>query len=78
MGWSRGSSLFSEIASIIMDNVDSEKARTTIYESMIEAFEDFDCDTLTECTGIDDVLDEVLTEKYDLEYLTDNDNIGDE
>ena len=62
MGWGSGSSLFADIAEVIADTVADEDDRRTIYEAMIEAFMDRDCDTLDECLGIDHVLDEVLEE----------------
>ena len=62
MGWSSGSGLFAEIAEVIADTVADEDDRRIIYEAMIEAFMDRDCDTLEECVGIDHVLDEVLVE----------------
>lgn len=64
MGWSSGSGLFSEVALLILNYVDDEKTRSTIYECMIEIFEQRDCDTLQECVGIDDVLDEVLDDHF--------------
>ena len=65
MGWSSGSELFARIAEIIesIDVLDDDDRRE-IYTEMIAAFEDFDCDTLDECTGIDMVLDELLEEIY--------------
>lgn len=65
MGWSRGSDLFASIAEIIEAVVANEADRREIYEEIIAAFEDHDCDTLMECTGIDSVLDDLLEEIYD-------------
>lgn len=62
MGWSRGADLFSEIAEMIFDKVGDEDDRKAIYDEMIELFEDFDCDNLHECVGIDFVLDEALVD----------------
>ena len=62
MGWSRGADLFSEIAEMIFDKVGDEDDRKAIYDEMIELFEDFDCDNLHECAGIDFVLDEALVD----------------
>lgn len=64
MGWNRGSELFARIAEVIETVVDDEDDRREIYTVMITAFEDFDCDTLEECTDIDYVLDELLEEAY--------------
>lgn len=64
MGWSRGSELFARIAEVIETVVRDEDDRHEIYKEMIAAFEDFDCDTLMECTDIDFILDELLEEAY--------------
>lgn len=60
MGWSRGSALFARIAEVIESVISNEDDRAELYEEMITAFEEFDCDTLHECAGIDPVLDELL------------------
>lgn len=62
MAWSRGADLFSEIAEMIFDKVGDEDDRKAIYDEMIELFEDFDCDNLHECAGIDFILDEALVD----------------
>ena len=62
MAWSRGADLFSEIAEMIFDKVGDEDDRKAIYDEMIELFEDFDCDNLAECAGIDFILDEALVD----------------
>lgn len=74
MGWSSGSGLFAEVAAVIADNVADEDDRRVIYEAMIEAFMDRDCDTLDECVGIDHVLDEVLEEIHSEEEVDDDDD----
>ena len=60
MGWSSGSSLFSDAAEIIAENVVDDNVRKLIYMRLIEAFQNYDCDTLDECTDIDPVLDTLL------------------
>jgi len=60
MGWSSGSSLFSDVAEIIAENVVDDNVRKLIYMGLIEAFQNYDCDTLDECTDIDPVLDTLL------------------
>lgn len=60
MGWSSGSSLFSDVAEIIAENVVDDNIRKLIYMGLIEAFQNHDCDTLDECTDIDPVLDTLL------------------
>jgi len=62
MAWSRGADLFSEIAEMIFEKVGDEDDRKAIYDEMIELFEDFDCDNLHECAGIDFILDEALAD----------------
>lgn len=74
MGWSSGSGLFAEIAEVIADTVADEDDRRIIYEAMIEAFIDRDCDTLDECVGIDHVLDEVLDETHSEEEVDGDDD----
>jgi len=60
MGWSSGSSLFSDVAEIIAENVVDDNVRKLIYMGLIEVFQNYDCDTLDECTDIDPVLDTLL------------------
>jgi hypothetical protein len=60
MGWSSGSSLFSDVAEIIAENVVDDNVRKLVYMRLIEAFQNYDCDTLDECTDIDPVLDKLL------------------
>lgn len=60
MGWSSGSSLFAEIAEILVAHVSDDDEREAAYGEIIDAFEARDCDTLHECIGIDPVLDELL------------------
>lgn len=62
MGWARGSEIFETIAHVLMQEVDDDDARATIYENMVDIFEDADCDTLDEVAGIDPILDLVLEE----------------
>lgn len=62
MGWSRGADLFTEIAQIITDHVNDEDDREAMYMELIELFQDYDCDNLDECAGVEYILDEVLAE----------------
>ena len=66
MGWSSGSSLFAEIAEILVEHVPDDAEREAVYEELIDAFEARDCDNLHECIGIDPILDDLL-EDSDLE-----------
>lgn len=57
MGWSSGSRLCNDII-LQMANTDlSEDDRKTVYEFIIKSFEDYDCDNLSECLGIDIAFD---------------------
>jgi len=60
MSWGRGSELFSDVAEIIAENVVDDNIRKLVYMRLIEAFQNYDCDTLDECTDIDPVLDKLL------------------
>ncbi len=64
MGWASGSGLLADVAMAIedalLDTDLSTKAKIELYSQIIEAFEDRDCDTLDECVGISDELDEAL------------------
>jgi hypothetical protein len=73
MSWSSGSSLFSDVAEIIAENVVDDNVRKLIYMGLIEAFQNYDCDTLDECTDIDPVLDTLLEALVD-EDEDDEDN----
>lgn len=53
MGWSSGSHLMYEIIQSLKKEVKDDKVRQAIYEDIIPAFEDFDCDTLYECIEMD-------------------------
>lgn len=71
MGWASGSSLMSELIDIVKNEVKDELARERIYERMITAFQDEDCDTLDECVGEDPAFDlvfESLNVNSDPEY----------
>ena len=57
MGWSNGSLIAVALIDTIRDNVESVEARRAIYRTLIDEFEDADCDTMSECTGIDPVYD---------------------
>lgn len=64
MGWSSGSSTFSEIIAAVKPNVADKEARKRIYLPIINAFENSDWDTQDECLGQDDAYDEVLKEMH--------------
>lgn len=64
MGWGSGSRLAGELVIIAKDVISDETERESFYEQMIASFEDFDCDTLDECLGIDVVYDDVWNRLY--------------
>ena len=73
MSWHSGSRLFSEIISVIKDNITDDLVRKEIYLNLISTFEDADCDTLFECIGEDDAFDDAYYDIYpdvadDIEY----------
>jgi hypothetical protein len=63
MGWSGGSGLFRELIDVVNLEVKNPLIRKKIYEKMIKAFEDYDCDTLQECLEKDDIFDLVFLEQ---------------
>jgi hypothetical protein len=64
MGWSSGSSMFSEIIEFLQETVDDDDLRKDLYTGLIEIFENRDCDTLYECVGQDESFDEIWYEMY--------------
>lgn len=75
MSWANGSSLFSEIIKTLMDNIDDEDTRSSIYNDLIPAFENADCDNLFECTGIDPAFDLIWEDMHpDEDYFEDEDD----
>lgn len=67
MGWASGSRLLNNVIDVVATNVDDADERVAIYLGLIEAFEDFDCDTIDECLGNDDSFDEAYEEYYGIE-----------
>lgn len=64
MGWSSGSLLFSNIIELLQKHVPDEEARQAVYVQLIDAFEDFDCDTLQECEGEDEAFDSAIRDVH--------------
>jgi hypothetical protein len=71
MGWGSGSRLAAELIDAAKTTITNEVERTSFYEQMIYAFEEFDCDTLDECVGNDEVFDEVWEELYPSDSYSD-------
>jgi hypothetical protein len=76
MGWSSGSRLFGALIESLQKNVPDDDDRKSIYQDMIEAFQDYDWDNLDECLGEDEVYDELYEELYPTE--DDNDYFEDD
>lgn len=57
MGWASGSSLAAGIIQDLRETAVDEDSRVEIYKVLITNFEDFDCDTMSECLGDDPAFD---------------------
>lgn len=64
MGWASGSLLMTDIITAVSSIVDDDDTRKELYIQFIEAFEEYDCDTLDECIGEDDMFDSAYREIY--------------
>lgn len=62
MKWSRGSSLFEEIASVIRSRITDYADRVDIYRDLIPIFEDNDADIEDMYGSVDEAFDEAWTE----------------
>lgn len=61
MSWSHGSELMEKIIQSAQKFILEDDDRTLFYEEMVVTFyEEFDCDTLDECSEIDPAFDEAL------------------
>ena len=58
------SRLFSAVIEAIKEEVPHAEIRKEVYRKLIKAFEDEDCDTLSECLGEDFAYDAVYNELY--------------
>ncbi len=65
MGWASGSDIAYRLINCIQENVPDDSIRQAIYEELIDAFEDADCDTLCECVGVDPIFDQFFIEESD-------------
>jgi hypothetical protein len=66
MAWSRGSEFAERMIDIMEALHDGfyEGGLEEAYSGMIEAFEDFDCDTLHECLGRSEAFDTAYSSLY--------------
>lgn len=62
MGWASGSELAKRVAKSAQQHITDPDERKAFYQEMIEAFEEFDCDTLYEIVEFDDNADPLLVE----------------
>ncbi len=60
MGWGRGSELMSELIEAAKLAIPNDGARCNFYQDVIVAFEEYDCDTLDECTGEDEAFKKAM------------------
>jgi N-acetylglucosamine kinase-like BadF-type ATPase len=63
MGWGSGSSLFRIVIEAAKRAIDDRVARREFYLTVLSEFNQHDWDTQDECTGEDDVFDQILREQ---------------
>lgn len=63
MGWASGSDLAHRLIVACKKNIKDDTVREKIYIELIDAFEDYDCDTLCECVGVDPLFDQFFSEE---------------
>jgi len=63
MGWASGSGLLGDII-LSTQKVVPKKHRKELYKLFVNHFEQYDCDTIDECRGIDSEFDKALEELY--------------
>ena len=63
MGWASGSELLGDVI-LSTQKVVPKRHRKELYKLFINHFEQFDCDTIGECTGLDPLFDQALKELY--------------
>lgn len=57
MGWASGSEIAAAIVKEAKKAIPDKKKRSKFYARLIDIFENADCDTLDEATGIDKLFD---------------------
>ena len=58
MGWSNGSSILADVIEAIEEHAHPESDKVAMFEAIITAFEDADCDTTSECLAQSPSFDE--------------------
>jgi hypothetical protein len=71
MGWASGSELLGDVV-LSTQKVVPKRFRKELYKLFINHFEQFDCDTICECEGLDPLFDQALKELYP-DWENDND-----
>jgi hypothetical protein len=74
MGWASGSRLAIELIEAAKASFSNDDEREVFYEQLIFAFEEADCDTLDEATGVDDAFDSVWNDLYPSEDYDNDDD----
>lgn len=63
-GWSNGTSIFEEIASVLRANVPDYESRIDIYRELISIFEDNGAELYDIYKSVDEAFDDVWRELY--------------
>jgi len=75
MGWATGSNLMEDVIYGIKIEIEDFDTRVKVYKVLITGFEEYDCDTLQECIGLDEAFDEAYESfGYDIDNDIDNDD----
>lgn len=64
MGWSTGSSIFEEVASVIRSHVPDYADRVDIYMNIIPIFEDYDAELYDIVGSVDDAFDDAYEQLH--------------
>lgn len=75
MGWASGSSLMEDVIRAAKPAIKHTKARKKFFKKVIEAFEGYDCDTLSECFGTDEAFDDAYRELHPDEDFDEDDEL---
>jgi len=63
MGWASGSELLGDIVELAEENLElREDTAVDFYRQLIDLFESHDCDTIDDCEGICDAMDEAINQ----------------
>lgn len=73
MGWSTGSSLFEEVASVLSSYVTDYADRVDLYRELIGIFENYDAELSDIYGSVDDAFDDAYDQLYPSEDSEDSD-----